>query len=57
MFNVKLGSYYDYGFGAEIDKEKTFNLYELAANKENCDAQRSLAGLCELNEVKETNRI
>ena len=46
----KLGYCYDHGIGADVDKEKAFNLYKLAAEEGNNEAQISLAILYEQGE-------
>ncbi len=39
--------YYDNGIVVDVDKEKAFDLYKIAANKGNSNAQKSIAYLYE----------
>ena len=45
-----LGYFYDNGIVVDINKEKAFELYKMAAEKGNVDAQKSLAALYQQGE-------
>ena len=45
MLNINLNIFYDYGIETDINNEKAFDLYNIAAKGENVNAQKCLAVL------------